>query len=558
MILFVTFYIIFSYFIIINGDVKVNIKYGTIEGFEYKCVKGKNYNVFLDLRKKPEEPENWDNILETKKYGKQCLQINREETFLESGEDCLFLNIIQPKIKKNTNELLPVLVWIHGGGYSVGSSNLYNYKNLIDSFANQDIIVVSINYRLGIFGFSSFGDKIMPGNYGYWDQSLAIKFIHQNIIKFNGDNKKITIFGLSAGGSSVGALSISPHTRDYISKVIEMSGSTLSNWALGNDTIVHSTKEISHAVNCNKIDNESIKNCLKSKSVDEYLDGIEKIGTSLVDISLLKYKPSFDNDFFPKSIEDLIKESPKIPTYIGFTNEEGIFFTLLGFCKSVNKILIEPEDFQNYDEKKFYEDVKKLVSTEKRYGENYLKVTDEVVKFYVKKAEKIEPELNYRRYLIAYTQLASDLIIALSTLWEAELKAEAGWPIWLYHNTHYNPSHYNKSFPFCGSTHGHEYPYMFKINFFNKFEWNDEDELYYNNLVTSIGNFVKYDSPSTKNFEWKQYTNTEREYLEINDKPSIKKNLIKESSDFWKYIRDKYNYDIISDFPYLKKTKDEL
>uniref|UniRef100_A0A0K0E9F9 COesterase domain-containing protein n=1 Tax=Strongyloides stercoralis TaxID=6248 RepID=A0A0K0E9F9_STRER len=508
--------------------------------------------------KKPEEPENWNNVLITKKYGSQCLQISKEDIFFENNEDCLFLNIIQPKVKENNSKLLPVLLWIHGGGYAVGSSNIYNYKNLIDSFANQDIIVVTINYRLGILGFPSLGDKVMPGNYGYWDQRLAIKFIYENIKNFNGDNKKITIFGLSAGGGSVGALSISPHTRNYISKVIEMSGSTLSNWALGNKIIVDSTKEISNAVNCSNTDNESIKNCLKSKSINEFLDGIEKIGSSLKDISLLKFKPAFDNDFFPKSIEELINESPKIPTYIGFTNEEGLFFTLLGLSKSINLIYIDPENFQNYNHILFTEDVKKLISTKNRYGENYLNVTEEIVEFYVNKAKKISPELNYKRYLIAYTQIVSDLIISISTLWEAEMKAEAGWPIWLYYNTHYNPNHYNKSLPLFGATHAHEYPYMFKLDIFGKFEWNNNDKLYYNNLVTSIGNFVKYDSPSTKDFEWKPFSLLRNEYLEMNDKPIMKNDLLKETSDFWKYIREKYNYDIISDIPYIKKIKDEL
>uniref|UniRef100_A0A0N5BN28 Carboxylic ester hydrolase n=1 Tax=Strongyloides papillosus TaxID=174720 RepID=A0A0N5BN28_STREA len=551
-------FLILSFTTIVYGNTQINTKYGIIEGFEYISETEKKYNIFLGIPYKPEEPDNWEEIKLAKKYRAQCLQIKREDIFLETSEDCLFLNVIQPIRKNNDNKLLPVLVWIHGGGYAVGSSNLYNYKNLINSFANKEIIVVTINYRLGILGFPSLGDKTMPGNYGYWDQRLALKFIYENIKNFGGDHSKITIFGLSAGAGSVGALSISPHSRDYIYKVIEMSGSTLSNWALGDNEVVKSTKQISNAVNCSQTDNKSIKECLKTKSIEEFLDGIEKAGSSLDDISLLKFKPYFDNDFFPKPIEELIKESPKIPTYIGFTDVEGLFFTLLGLSKSINKIYINPTDFENYDRLKLTEDVKKLVSTEKRYGKNYLKVTEEVVEFYVNEAKKKEPQLNYRTYLTAYTQLASDLIIGVSTLWEAETKANLGWPIWLYYNTYFNPDHYNRSLPSQGATHAHEYPYMFKIDIFGKFEWNSKDELYYDNLVQSMTNFVKFDSPSTNNFEWKRLTQSDNVYLEMNDKPSMKKNLLKDVSDFWKYIRDKYSYDIISDVPYVKSKNTEL
>uniref|UniRef100_A0A0N4ZSC7 COesterase domain-containing protein n=1 Tax=Parastrongyloides trichosuri TaxID=131310 RepID=A0A0N4ZSC7_PARTI len=548
-------------YILISGNVRTETKYGFIEGFEYKSELGKKYDVYLgipyakppvgELRfEKPEEPNKWNETLDTKKYGAQCLQLTREDIFLETKEDCLFLNIIQPKVD---NKKLPVLVWIHGGGYSLGSSNIYDYKNLIESFASQEIIMVTLNYRLGILGFPSLGDNTMPGNYGYWDQQLALKFIYDNIGNFNGDQTKLTIFGLSAGSGSVGALSISPHSRDYIFQAIQMSGSTLSNWALGNDIVINSTKEVAYSLNCH----DNIKKCLKTKTVDDFLDGIENVGSSYNDISLLKFKPTLDNDFFPKNVDKLMEESPKIPTYIGFTDQEGLFFTLLGLSKSINSIYVNETEFKDFDKDKFIEKIKKYVATKQRYDDNYINVAEEISTFYIKQAEKVEPEINYRTYLTAYTQLSSDLIISIASLWEAEMKVKYGWPVWLYYNTYFNPVQYKANLPAQGATHANEYPYMFKINIFGKFEWNDRDVLYYNNLVKSIGNFVKYGSPSTETFEWKQMS-VNNNYLIMNDQPEMKINLLQKTSDFWKSLRDKYNYDIVTDTPYNYKVNDEL
>ena len=91
------------------------------------------------------------------------------------------------------------MVWIHGGAFNTGSSNIYGAEFLLD----RDIVLVTINYRLGIFGFFSTADSVAPGNFGLKDQVLALKWIQENIKAFGGDPKKVTLFGESAGGASV-------------------------------------------------------------------------------------------------------------------------------------------------------------------------------------------------------------------------------------------------------------------------------------------------------------------------------------------------------------------
>jgi carboxylesterase type B len=130
---------------------------------------------------------------------------------LVGSEDCLFLNVYTQQLPSNTNKTLkPVMVWIHGGAFRSGSNktDVYGPEFLL----TEDIVLVTINYRLGIFGFLSFDDASLgvPGNAGLKDMVMALKWVQKNISKFTGDPNNVTIFGESAGGASVHYLVLSP------------------------------------------------------------------------------------------------------------------------------------------------------------------------------------------------------------------------------------------------------------------------------------------------------------------------------------------------------------
>ena len=141
------------------------------------------------------------------------------------SEDCLYLNIWQPE---GGSEKKAVMVWIHGGGFVLGASTLALYDGEILASVG-DVIVVSLQYRLGTFGFLRLGTKA-AGNVGLMDQTLAIKWVHDNIQSFGGDKDRITLFGESAGAASVSYHLISPMSRDLFKYGILMSASVPAEW----------------------------------------------------------------------------------------------------------------------------------------------------------------------------------------------------------------------------------------------------------------------------------------------------------------------------------------
>ena len=118
----------------------------------------------------------------------------------KQSEDCLNLNILTPETNVDVNNRRAVMVYFHCGLFEFESQNWYLARALV---ATQDIIYVTVDYRLSLFGFLSTGDNTLPGNNGLWDQRLALQWVRENIASFGGDSEKVTIAGLSSGSASV-------------------------------------------------------------------------------------------------------------------------------------------------------------------------------------------------------------------------------------------------------------------------------------------------------------------------------------------------------------------
>ena len=188
--------------------------------------------------KAPRSLENENDQVKAIEFSNPCPQVESisidkkgEGEFLGS-EDCLFLNIFTPK-NISSDKKLPVMFWIHGGGNTSGEAGSYDFSKLA---AAHDLVIVSINYRLGFLGWfyhPSFaatsndqGDK--SGNFGTLDQIMALKWVRKNIEDFGGDKNNVTIFGESAGGHNVFALLSSPLAKGLFHKAISQSGATNS------------------------------------------------------------------------------------------------------------------------------------------------------------------------------------------------------------------------------------------------------------------------------------------------------------------------------------------
>lgn len=138
----------------------------------------------------------------------------------QTEEDCLYLNIYVPG-KISTARNLSVMVWIHGGGFIFGAANQYKPQPMV---LKGDVIVVTINYRLGLLGFFTMHDPLLSGNYGIMDQIEALRWIHNNIASFGGNPNSVTIFGESAGGMAVSLLTLIPSNEGLFQRAISQSG----------------------------------------------------------------------------------------------------------------------------------------------------------------------------------------------------------------------------------------------------------------------------------------------------------------------------------------------
>ncbi|WP_377297880.1 carboxylesterase/lipase family protein [Rhizobium sp. SGZ-381] len=211
---------------------QVETRSGTVEGFEengYAVFLGVPYAAPITPERRfaaPQPVEHWSGIRKADRLSAVCPQIptygpvgTAATSSLDVGEDFLTLNIRKPSLDGSA----PVLVWIHGGGYAVGSANEAVLQS--GAFAASGIVEVTVNYRLGALGFLHLTDG-SPDNRGLLDQIVALQWVKENISAFGGDPARVTLAGRSAGGFSVAALMATPQARGLFSKAMPQSGAS--------------------------------------------------------------------------------------------------------------------------------------------------------------------------------------------------------------------------------------------------------------------------------------------------------------------------------------------
>ncbi|XP_050293846.1 esterase FE4-like [Anthonomus grandis grandis] len=224
-------------------DLTLSISEGQVKGTKKWTYAGNSYYAFYSIRyakpptgslrfQAPVAVDPWSDVYDATTEGNICYQVNVDSA--DESEDCLSLSVYTPKNPSELSSKLPVLFNIHGGGFNWGSGQTKGSTGGLDPgyfMDTQKVIVVSINYRLGPFGFFSTGDTVIPGNAGLKDQRLALKWVQKNIANFGGDPSKVTIFGESAGGASVGYQILSKSSQGLFRGGILSSGTALCPWA---------------------------------------------------------------------------------------------------------------------------------------------------------------------------------------------------------------------------------------------------------------------------------------------------------------------------------------
>jgi para-nitrobenzyl esterase len=168
----------------------------------------------------------WKGVADATEPGSQCAQLAAGKPV--GAEDCLYLNVTAPS--RPSRGPRPVMVWLHGGGYTTGSGAAYDARRLAD---RGDVIVVTANYRLGAFGYLSLPGLAGSGTFGLADQLEALRWVRRNAAAFGGNAGNVTLFGESAGGMSTCALLTSPAIRGLADKAIIESGSCMLDWVSG-------------------------------------------------------------------------------------------------------------------------------------------------------------------------------------------------------------------------------------------------------------------------------------------------------------------------------------
>ncbi|MEY3433441.1 MAG: hypothetical protein RL131_1377, partial [Bacteroidota bacterium] len=259
--------------------------------------------------KAPVPVKAWKEVKQTTEFGPKAMQTNifGDMVFRSNGtsEDCLYLNVWKPA--KTGKKLLPVLVYYYGGGFVAGDGSESRYDGT--SMAANGIVSVTVNYRLGVFGFLSHKDLSSEtsykgsGNYGLMDQALALKWVYENIEAFGGDPKKITIAGESAGSVSVSALMASPLSKNYLAGAIGESGSILGALpAIALSDAEKNGAEFASFSSCKGIED------LRKLSADSILQKAARFG-------LFRFNRTVDGFFFHKDPMKIFMEGEqaKIP-----------------------------------------------------------------------------------------------------------------------------------------------------------------------------------------------------------------------------------------------------
>ncbi|XP_049821146.1 juvenile hormone esterase-like isoform X2 [Aethina tumida] len=282
-----------------------------------------------DLRfKAPEPAEKWDGTLDCTQSTKFCYNIGSSDE--SQTEDCLYLNVYVPV---NGTGNMPVMYHIFGGGFVQG--NALFESNGPHYFMEYGVIVVTVNYRVGSFGFLSTGNTVIPGNFGLKDQNLGLKWVRDNIHYFGGDPSKVTVFGLSAGGASTTFHIISKQSQGLFRAAFAESGSALNPWAYQRyaNKIAYQLATLIDPNFNESSTSEKLLSFLQTVPAKDLNAASNNVNVGYIDEMAQGFhfapvvEPEHDDAFITETAYESLESGNinKVPLIIGMTSEEGLY-----------------------------------------------------------------------------------------------------------------------------------------------------------------------------------------------------------------------------------------
>ncbi|XP_066255062.1 esterase FE4-like [Euwallacea similis] len=535
---------------------------GKVEGISDTTREGTNFYGFLalryaeppvgELRFKPPQPlKPWDDIYNGTEEKNICYQVVTNSD--KENEDCLFANVFTPVDVSNASHAsdLAVMVWIHGGGFTGGAA--YRAEGGVGPkfFMDAGVVLVSINYRLGPFGFMSSGDNVIPGNLGLKDQAEALRWVQKNIEYFGGDPNKVTIFGQSAGSASVSYQLLNPHVKGLFRAAILESGSALSPWAYQrNETeVTYQTAQLIDPDFTSKNSTELLEflQSVPAASIDKASAQFTSTTESPANYQISKgffYAPvieaSNDDAILTKTQYELLESGyfNQVPVFMGMTNEESLGFLTKGDLSSLwgaydeDPSILVPFDMHLTDaEAKKYvgENIWSYFTDDQGFnvedwarGIMYHSVQD-FDKANIKQAEVISQHSTVYFYQFSYSGLMGN---------------------------------FNYRMPGCGNvTHSEELNYIFSKRISNEIPDNtdmscfpESDQKVHYRIMALWTNFAKYLNPTPsdvdvnilQNVTWEEVKPNDFKYLDIGTDLVMTKGYPKEEKYlYWTSLYDK-------------------
>ncbi|XP_029781141.1 cocaine esterase isoform X1 [Suricata suricatta] len=461
----------------------------------------------------PEPPESWSGVKDVTSHPAVCLQnvtiskvtvlklLNMTLPFTSMSEDCLYLNIYTP-VHAREGSNLPVLVWIHGGGLVMGMASMYDGSALA---AFEDVVVVIIQYRLGVLGFFSTGDKHATGNWGYLDQVAALHWVQQNIAYFGGDPGRVTIFGESAGGTSVSSHVVSPMSKGLFHGAIMESGVALLPSLIANSSDVVSMM-VANMSACGQTDSEALVDCLRDKSEEEILAINEhfRIIPGMV-----------DGIFLPRHPQELLASADfqPVPSIIGVNNDEYGWLI--------------PSAINIFDTQKEMD--RETVKAVLQKISSMLVLSPESVDLLME--EYIGDSADPHTLQVQFHEMMGDYMFVIPALQVANFQRVHA-PVYFYEFQH-RPSFFKDiKPPHVRADHGDEIVFVFGTAFQRGYV-TEEEELFSRKMMKYWANFARNGNPNGKGLPHWPMFDQEEQYLQLNLQPVVGRALKAHRLQFW-------------------------